>query len=72
MKSLVIRAIELLELAQLGSALMISACTGRLQQRGIFLSKGGENSRRGSGRAGETEEREGWLCIKGAKKKWRI
>lgn len=39
MKSLVIRAIELLELAQLGSALMICVCTGRFQKSGIFSER---------------------------------
>jgi len=38
-KNLVIRAIELLELAQLGSALTISVSAGRFQQRAIFSER---------------------------------
>lgn len=52
-KSLVIRAIELLELAQLGSALMISVCTGRLfSQKGWreFMKRVRPNAREGKER----------------------
>lgn len=48
MKSLVIRAIELLELAQLGSALIIPLCSGQFLQSTVCR----KNTKRGSVRMG--------------------
>lgn len=67
MKSLVIRAIELLELVQLGSTLMISVCTPfrPFQKRPIFSERMKRTQEKG-----QREERlRGSQIIKGDKQK---